>query len=116
MTVLIFFVIISMGMTGVQLNGVVLPKSVNSANEVTAETAEDAAPFVIGLTREQVLVIDGKPTSLSELEPAINAYFASNPEGSLMLKADRTLPYDTIAVLLSDLRKIGGRRVSLAVE
>ncbi|MEM9149009.1 MAG: biopolymer transporter ExbD, partial [Cyanobacteria bacterium P01_F01_bin.3] len=39
-----------------------------------------------------------------------------NPDGSLMLKADRKLPYDDIAELLSELRKIGGRKVSLAVE
>ena len=56
MTVLIFFVIISMGLTGVQINGVTLPRSVNSADEVISETDDDAEPLTIGLTdgKEQI--------------------------------------------------------------
>ncbi|MEL6936740.1 MAG: biopolymer transporter ExbD [Cyanobacteria bacterium J06607_17] len=40
----------------------------------------------------------------------------NNPDGFVMLKADRTLPYADVAKLLADLRGIGGKRVSLAVE
>lgn len=116
MTVLIFFVIISMGLTGVQINGVTLPKSVDSADELTTDKADEAKPLVIGLTTEKELILDGSPTSLNALAPLVRAYFEENPEGSLMLKADRSLPYDDIAELLAELRKIGGRRVSLAVE
>ncbi|MEL6352873.1 MAG: biopolymer transporter ExbD [Cyanobacteria bacterium J06627_28] len=116
MTVLIFFVIISMGLTGVQINGVTLPKSVDSADELTTDKADEAKPLVIGLTTEKELVLDGSPTNLNALAPLVRAYFEENPEGSLMLKADRALPYDDIAELLAELRKIGGRRVSLAVE
>lgn len=116
MTVLIFFVIISMGLTGVQINGVTLPRSVNSADELTTDRADESKPLVIGLTADKELVLDGESVRLSALSPAIKAYFAENPEGSLMLKADRALPYDDIAELLNELRKMGGRRVSLAVE
>lgn len=116
MTVLIFFVIISMGLTGVQINGVTLPRSVNSADEVISETDDDAEPLTIGLTNGKELILEGEPIEISELAPVVQAYFTDNPNGSLMLKADRNLPYDDIAELLSELRKIGGRRVSLAVE
>lgn len=116
MTVLIFFVIISMGLTGVQINGVTLPRSVNSADEVISETDDDAEPLTIGLTDGKELILEGEPIEISELAPVVQAYFTDNPNGSLMLKADRNLPYDDIAELLSELRKIGGRRVSLAVE
>ncbi|MEO0768637.1 MAG: biopolymer transporter ExbD [Cyanobacteria bacterium J06649_4] len=116
MTVLIFFVIISMGLTGVQINGVTLPKSVNSADEVTADKADEAKPLTIGLTSDKSLILDGETVDIQGLAPAIKAYFEENPEGSLMLKADRALPYEDIAELLGELRKIGGRRVSLAVE
>lgn len=116
MTVLIFFVIISMGLTGIQINGVTLPKSVDGADEKVVDKTEEIEPFVIGLTDDKELVMDGSPVDLNELTPAIKAYFQANPDGSIMLKADRALPYDDIAELLSELRGIGGRRVSLAVE
>lgn len=116
MTVLIFFVLISMGLTGVQISGVRLPQSVEGADEVITEKDEEIKPLVIGLTGEKALILAGEPIDLSALAPAIQAYFAENPDGTLMLKADRALPYDDIAALLSELREIGGRRVSLAVE
>ncbi|MGC1306240.1 MAG: biopolymer transporter ExbD [Phormidesmis sp.] len=113
MTVLIFFVIISMGLTGVQINGVSLPQAVGGADEATVEEAE---PLTIGLTRDRELVLAGQPTNLQALAPTVRVYFEENPDGSLLLKADRALAYDEIADLLSELRGIGGRRVSLAVE
>ena len=116
MTVLIFFVVISMGLTGVQINGVILPQSVDGADQKIVDKSEEAEPLVIGLNDQRELILDGGKTELGALSPRIRAYFQENPDGSLMLKADRALPYDDIAALLSELRKIGGRRVSLAVE
>jgi biopolymer transport protein ExbD len=117
MTVLIFFVIISMGLTGVQINGVTLPSSsVEGNSNSPLEKPVEPNPFVIGLTPDKTLIFEGKPTSLQALAPPVEAYFKANPEGSLMLKADRTLLYEDIAIALSELRGIGGRRVSLAVE
>ncbi len=116
MTVLIFFVLISMGLTGVQVNGVTLPRSVEGADKAITEKQDEAKPFLIGLTTDKQLVLDGEPTNMSAIAPAIEAYFKENPDGSIMLKADRALPYEDIAVLLSELREIGGQRVSLAVE
>lgn len=116
MTVLIFFVLISMGLTGVQINGVTLPRSVDSADETVVEREEESEPFVVGLTEDKELVLEGEPIDLETLSPAIQTYFQENPDGSIMLKADRALPYDDIAGLLSELRGIGGRKVSLAVE
>lgn len=115
MTVLIFFVVVSMGLTGVQINGVVLPQSVDGTDPAIAEPKE-VPPLAVDLTAQGALVLDGKPTNLTALSPAIQAYFAETPEGSILLKADRALPYDDIAALLIELRKAGGRRVSLAVE
>lgn len=116
MTVLIFFVLISMGLTGVQISGVRLPQSVEGADETITDKGEEVQPLVIGLTGEKALILAGEPVEVSALAPAIQAYFAENPDGSLMLKADRALPYEDIAALLSELREMGGRRVSLAVE
>lgn len=116
MTVLIFFVIISMGLTGIQVNGVILPRSVDSTDQALTPQGTESQPLVIGLTAEKALVLEGEPTDLNQLAPVIQAYFADNPDGSLLLKADRSLPYRDIATLLSELRRVGGRRVSLAVD
>ncbi len=116
MTVLIFFVLISMGLTGVQLNGVTLPKSVKGTDKALIQKQDEGKPFLVGLTTGNQLVLDGEPTSIEALAPAIKTYLQANPNGSIILKADRTLPYEDIAALLSELRKVGGRRVTLAVE
>ena len=116
MTVLIFFVVISMGLTGVQINGVTLPRSVKGTDEAITSNADESTPFVIGLTAQKQLVLDGKIIQLRNLSPRLRTYFQENPDGSILLKADRTLPYDDVANLLDELRGIGGRRVSLAVE
>lgn len=116
MTVLIFFVIISMGLTGVQINGVTLPRSVSNTDERITDNTDETKPFVIGLTAQKELILDGEVVQLRNLSPRLKAYFQENPNGSIMLKADRTLPYDDIATLLDELRGIGGRQVSLAVE
>lgn len=116
MTVLIFFVVISMGLTGVQINGVTLPRSVKGTDEAITSNADESTPFVIGLTAQKQLVLDGEIIQLRNLSPRLRTYFQENPDGSILLKADRTLPYDDVANLLDELRGIGGRRVSLAVE
>ncbi|MGB7087815.1 MAG: biopolymer transporter ExbD [Phormidesmis sp.] len=116
MTVLVFFVVISMGLTGVQINGVTLPKSVSGADEAVTDNSQEDKPLVIGLTARGDIQLEDETISLQALSPVIKTYFKENPNGSLMLKADRTLPYDDIADLLGELRKMGGRRVSLAVE
>ncbi|MBE9069389.1 biopolymer transporter ExbD, partial [Leptolyngbya cf. ectocarpi LEGE 11479] len=61
-------------------------------------------------------VYEDEAVTVSALAPIIQSYFTENPDGFVMLKADRTLPYADVAKLLADLRGIGGRRVSLAVE
>lgn len=114
MTVLIFFVIISMGMTGVAINGVTLPQSVENADE--AGSAQESPPLVMGLDSQSTLTIEGEPIEVDALPTIVGEYFQENPEGSILLKADRALPYDNIADLLTQLRKVGGQRVSLAVE
>ena len=113
MTVLTFFVIISMELSGVQIFGVNLPQAVSGVDE---EVVEKAEPLVIGLREDGQTVYNDEALSIPALAPIIQSYFAENPDGFVMLKADRTLPYADVAKLLADLRGIGGKRVSLAVE
>lgn len=115
MTVLTFFIIISMGLTGQQILNVRLPQSVAEGglgeDEVVAVEV-----LVVGLDQDGNLVLENQPTTWNQLSQAVTAYFAQNPEGRLVLKADRTLAYREVAQLLTELRAIGGNRVLLAVE
>ena len=113
MTVLIFFVVISMGMTGVAINGVTLPQSVDNAD---GAAEKEAPPLTMGLDAQSNLIVEGETVSVEAIAPLVESYFQENPNGSILLKADRALPYDNIADLLTQLRKVGGKRVSLAVE
>ena len=115
MSVLIFFVIISMSMTGVAINGVTLPTAVNNADE-SAGSEKESLPLTMGLDSQSTLTIEGETIEVDSLAPIVQSYFQANPDGSILLKADRELPYDDIADLLTQLRQVGGKRVSLAVE
>ena len=115
MTVLTFFIIISMGMTGQQILNVRLPQSV-AAGGLGEDQVVSVEALVVGLDKDGNLVLENQPIPWNQLSQAVQAYFAENPEGRLVLKADRTLPYSEVAKLLADLRAIGGNRVSLAVE
>lgn len=115
MTVLTFFIIISMTLTGRQLMGIDIPNDVEGVDEeVDAEV--QAASLIIGLDSNGNIVFEDQQISFQQLTQRIRSYFSENPEGTLILKADKDLPYDEVAVFLTDLRDIGGNRVSLAVE
>lgn len=116
MTVLTFFIIISMTLTGRQLIGIDIPNAVEGTDE--AEEVEDAVtePLIIGLNANGEMVFEDETITFRQLTQRIRTYFNENPDGKLVLKADRELPYSEVANLLTDLRDIGGNRVSLAVE
>ncbi|QQE65984.1 biopolymer transporter ExbD [Leptolyngbya sp. BL0902] len=115
MTVLTFFIIISMGMTGQQILNVRLPQSVAEGGLGEGEVVSGEA-LVVGLDNDGNLVLEGQPVTWAQLSQQVQTYFSQNPGGQLVLKADRTLAYREVATLLTDLRSLGGNRVSLAVE
>lgn len=115
MTVLTFFIIISMSLTGRQLIGIDIPENVEGVDEEVNPEVQ-AESLIIGLDSSGDILFEDEPISFQQLTQRIRTYFADNPDGTLILKADKDLPYDEVAVFLTDLRDIGGNRVSLAVE
>jgi biopolymer transport protein ExbD len=115
MTVLTFFIIISMTLTGRQLIGIDIPEDVAGTDEETEEVAQEET-LIIGLDSNGEILFEDQTISFQQLTQRIRTYFSENPEGKLILKADKELPYDEVANFLTDLRDIGGNRVSLAVE
>jgi biopolymer transport protein ExbD len=115
MTVLTFFIIISMTLTGRQLLGIDIPSDVAGTDEAAENPAQEEA-LIIGLDSDGGIVFEDQTINFQQLTQRIRTYFSENPEGTLILKADKELAYDEVANFLTDLRDIGGNRVSLAVE
>lgn len=118
MTVLTFFIIISMTLTGQQIVNVRLPQDVAGADadEAVSEATAQIEALVVGLDKNGDLVVDNETITFNQLTQRTRDYFANHPDGKLILKADRELTYAEVSGLLTDLRDIGGNRVSLAVE
>jgi biopolymer transport protein ExbD len=112
MTVLTFFIIISMTMTGQATMGVRLPDAAESTSQFSTLEVE---PFVVGLNQDQVILIQNLPVTERELRSQLRDYLAKNPEGMAILKADQSLSYDQVAHVLTIMRDVGGDRISLGI-
>ena len=87
--------------------------SVSGADEEVIDRAE---PLVLGLRPDGTVLMENVAVNDDELAEAIATYFGENPDGFLTLQADRELPYSDVSRMLVKLRRIGGKRVSLAVD
>jgi biopolymer transport protein ExbD len=117
MTILTFFIIISMTLTGQQSLNISLPQAKVSESP-DAGNAEKAPPkkFIVGLTDKGQAVVEKQNVSQDALAKKVADFLTANPEGVVMLKADRRLNFKDVAELLKTLRDIGGDRVLLGIE
>ncbi|MDX2212384.1 MAG: biopolymer transporter ExbD [Oculatellaceae cyanobacterium bins.114] len=111
MTVLTFFIVISMTLTIEKGVEVELPNSADSA-PVTAAPE----PLIVQLDPQGQILLNNQPTSKEQLAPQLQSYLTSNKEGFVVLQASPDLPYEDVVRLLGDLKEVGGDRVSLAIE
>ncbi|MBL1177219.1 MAG: biopolymer transporter ExbD [Pantanalinema sp. GBBB05] len=110
LTILTFFIIISMTLSNQKSLNVPLPRVDQSASEV-----KQADPLVIGLNLQGQILLAGKPANGAELATQVQTYLTKNPTGAVILKADRQVTYEQLAKLLAELQRVGGERVSLAI-
>lgn len=115
MTVLTFFIIISMTLRGQQLANVKLPQTDGTGGANVEETTEKII-LVVGLSADKEILIDGQPVTDAQLTPKIQDFLLENPEGTVLLKADRGLTFSDVTSLLKTMRDVGGNRVSLAFD
>jgi biopolymer transport protein ExbD len=112
MTILTFFIIVSMTLTNRQnAVNVTLP---SSASGRTEQKTPD--PLVVTLNQQGKLFLGKQQITEAELAKPMQAYLQKNPNGTVVLNADRKLPYEQVVKLLGAMRDIGGDRVSLAIE
>lgn len=112
MTVLTFFIIISMTLTGQQIANVILPQTDGAG----ADSEANQPTLMVGLNLEDEIVLEGKTIDVNQLAEAMQAFYTKHPEGVVLLKADRELDYSKVVQLLKTMRDVGGERVSLAID
>ncbi len=111
MTVLTFFIIISMTLTGQASFNLKLPSAKQGVKE-----ARSAPMMVVSLDSQGEITLDGQKGTVDQLARDMARFLDTNPTGLVVLKADSQLDYDKVANLLGIMRDIGGDSVSLAVE
>jgi biopolymer transport protein ExbD len=111
MTILTFFIIVSMTMTDFQSVNVPLPKTDKGASK---DKVPD--PMVVALNQQGQILLKNQNTTPEQLAQQVVAYLNQNPKGAVVLKADRTLSYEKVVQVLGTIRDVGGDRVSLAIE
>ncbi len=112
MTVLTFFIIISMTLTGQQVAVKVnLPSAKLGVKEQgTTDT------MIVGLDNQGQILVEGQPVNINQLAQKMVTYLDTRPNGIVVLKADQKLSYDKVAEVLQIMQDIGGESVSLAVD
>jgi|688.fasta_scaffold235458_1 biopolymer transport protein ExbD len=111
MTILTFFIIISMTLSSQQraLN-VTLP---STDGEGVSLDAPD--PLVVSLGTDGQIGVQSQVVDETQLTSAISTYLGQNQQGAVLLKADRQVSYEQLARLLTKMQAVGGDRVSLAI-
>jgi biopolymer transport protein ExbD len=112
MTILTFFIIIAMTMSNVRSLDLRLPTVQTGGTQSQSLTSS----LRVGLTAKGQFLIDNQPVAANELKQNIQTYLAQNPQGVVLLSADRTLPYEQVIKVLAEMESVGGDRISLALE
>jgi biopolymer transport protein ExbD len=112
MTILTFFIIVSMTLTNQQnAVNVTLPSAGKGLSE---QKIPD--PLVVSINQQGELFLGKQQITEAQLAQPMQAYLQQHPEGAVVLNADRKLPYEEVVKVLGKMRDIGGDRVSLAIE
>ena len=114
MSVLTFFIITSMSYTGQRLGDINLPGL--PSNETTNRQSNTQNTLIIGLNRQGDILLDNQIITINQASEKIKSYLDQNKKATVILNADRELPYEDVQNLLKEMTKIGGDRVSLAIE
>lgn len=119
MSILTFFIISAMSVQGGRsILNVDLPQAVAGVfGDRPASTPRLAAkPLVVELFSADQIAVDGVIVDAAQLPLQVQSYLVQNPQGQVLLKANRNLTYAEVAGALKMIREIGGDRVSLAIE
>jgi biopolymer transport protein ExbD len=112
MVILTFFIILSMTLTSFRSVDIRLPQG---QGKDPAQSSQNDR-LMVGLNNQGQVLLQGKAIAQIHLEAQVSTYLAKNPTGVVVLQIDRQVPYQKVSQMLEVLRKLGGDRVSLAME
>lgn len=115
MSVITFFVISSITMTGERIAGVDLPGTDVEGQGTQAIPAE-VEKLIVGLNDQQQILINNVEFTQDELVAEMESFLQTSPNGIVVLSAHRSLEYKQIEALLQVMGAVGGERVSLALQ
>lgn len=119
MTVLTFFILLSMTLTGQGIPNVFLPKvqdGTGAGGEGDVSPEKTLKRLMIGLNNRGEIVLKNQVVNEEQMNAEIQNFVSENPEGIVTLNADRSLDYQQIDSLLVKIQEVGGTQVSLAIE
>lgn len=114
MSVLTFFIIMSITFTGQRLSNITLPHANAIGEDKSEQILENS--LIIGLSKEGKILINKQTVSEAELRQQMQSYLSENSSGTILIKADRNLSYQQVSQLLKKMGKVGGDKVFLALD
>ncbi|QUS60918.1 biopolymer transporter ExbD [Synechocystis sp. PCC 7339] len=112
MSVLTFFVILTMSLTGKVIADLEPPQG--SGNPVEQE-ASSPPRFEVGLNRHGELLVEGKVVEQEAFLQAIAIFLETHPQSEVRLTADSQLNFRQVDDLLTQMAEVGGDRVLLVM-
>jgi biopolymer transport protein ExbD len=106
--ILIFFILSAVGISRQQVVSLDLPKA-------STGTTEMREMLVVSLDELGQVYVEQQPVTRNQLTQALQNYLQFNPNGQIVLNANRNANYNEVVQVLDLLRKIGGSRAALAI-
>lgn len=101
---IIFMITAPMLQQGIDVN---LPKA-------KGKSIEEAEKINIVLTKEGKIYVNDKISKIPELQTMLSAFKESNP--TVLLKADRDVPYGLVAEVMGEIKAAGIERIGMITE
>ena len=111
MTILTFFIIVSMSLGRLQAVDTVVPP----ANSDAAQT-DLPDPLLVVMNSQQQFLINNTVVSEAAVQQQLLIYLKQNPQGGAIFLPAPEIPYEIVVQTLGELQAVAGARISLGVE
>ena len=117
MTILIFFVILTMVMGNQKKIDVALPQDVSASPEPSVDPNQPPPdPLVIVVNGQGQLTVNGQAIADETVLDGAKQQLAKHPEAVVILTGDQTAPYAKILNTMQQLQLFDEKRIILALE
>jgi biopolymer transport protein TolR len=72
--------------------------------------------YVISIDKGQRLFLGNDPINIHAMGPTLKAKFGNKKGQSIFLRADKSVPYGTVAMVIDELRQAGIEQISMVTE